>query len=257
MRKATLTFLVVMVFSMIANLKAVEKKELVYLDNKHVQQYKGIIGLWVNATDLKKLKYYTRKFRSSFSRIERINNIKISDAAGTYVFIPYSKKYHEKLIGLGDGRKTVKSKLNDHVWPITSVDRLTSVLGMRWGEFHPGLDIPAVTGTLILSSLEGKVLRSTYANGYGNLVEIQHRDGYITRYGHNSVNLVKEGDFVKKGQVIALVGSTGRSTGPHVHFEIRCEFIPLDPLDFLPQKKHLKQAHRLKNFKKYKHVIAH
>ena len=81
------------------------------------------------------------------------------------------------------------------------------------------------------------------------MVDIQHRNGLITRYGHQTAVLVKKGEFVKKGQIIGLVGSTGRSTGNHVHFEILCNTIPLDPLDFLPDSSKIQIVHQLKNWK--------
>jgi len=71
--------------------------------------------------------------------------------------------------------------------------------------------------------------------GYGNLVEITHGNGYVTRYGHNSQVLVKAGDTVQKGQLLALVGSTGHSTGPHVHFEVLRDGNPVDPMAFINQ----------------------
>lgn len=100
---------------------------------------------------------------------------------------------------------------------------------------HAGVDIPGKTGTQINAVAAGIVIRSERAGGYGNLVEIRHPDGYTTRYAHNSKNLVKEGDLVEKGQKIALLGSTGRSTGPHVHFEVRKDDDPVNPVAFIRQ----------------------
>ncbi|MCL2025750.1 MAG: M23 family metallopeptidase, partial [Leptospirales bacterium] len=74
----------------------------------------------------------------------------------------------------------------------------------------------------------------SYNGGHGNTILVAHKNNFYTRYSHNSENLVKPGDEVKKGQIIALAGSTGNSTGPHLHFEIRFNDIPLNPLDFLP-----------------------
>lgn len=87
-------------------------------------------------------------------------------------------------------------------------------------EFHKGLDFAGKEGSEVVAVGDGVVSWVGKRSGYGNMVEVTHGNGYVTRYGHNEKNLVKTGDTVKKGQQIALMGSTGRSTGPHVHFEV-------------------------------------
>lgn len=87
-------------------------------------------------------------------------------------------------------------------------------------EFHEGMDFAGREGSAVVAVAAGVVIWSGERSGYGNLIEIDHGNGYTTRYGHNEKNLVKVGDRVTKGQKIALMGSTGRSTGPHVHFEV-------------------------------------
>lgn len=99
--------------------------------------------------------------------------------------------------------------------------------------FHSGVDFSAKEGTEIIAVAAGVVTRSVKDRGYGNMVEINHGNGYVTRYAHNSSNLVKVGDVVKKGQIIALVGSTGRSTGPHVHFEVYKHGRAIDPAAYI------------------------
>lgn len=100
-------------------------------------------------------------------------------------------------------------------------------------EFHKGLDIAAKNGSDIVAVAGGVVTWADKRWGYGNLVEINHGNGYVTRYAHCSDLLVKEGEAVKKGQVVALIGSTGRSTGPHVHFEVLKHGKQVNPLDFI------------------------
>lgn len=100
-------------------------------------------------------------------------------------------------------------------------------------EFHKGLDIAGREGSEIIAVAGGVVTWSDRRWGYGNLVEINHGNGYVTRYGHLLKMLVKEGEAVKKGQLIALMGSTGRSTGPHVHFEVLQSGKQVNPLDFI------------------------
>jgi len=114
---------------------------------------------------------------------------------------------------------------------------LTSGYGWRWGRMHRGIDIAGPVGTPILASAAGEVVFSGWNNGgYGNLVEIRHQDGTITRYAHNSQLLVSVGQAVRQGDAIALMGSTGYSTGPHCHFEI---ILPgkgaVNPIALLPK----------------------
>jgi murein DD-endopeptidase MepM/ murein hydrolase activator NlpD len=99
--------------------------------------------------------------------------------------------------------------------------------------FHEGLDIAAPFGSPVRASAKGIVIFSGYKQGYGYLVTIDHGYGFVTRYGHNSRLTVREGDFVQRGERIALVGSTGHSTGPHVHYEVLINGIPVNPLNFM------------------------
>ena len=99
--------------------------------------------------------------------------------------------------------------------------------------FHEGLDFPAAMGTPIFAAADGIVSTVEHAGAYGNLLKIDHGSGLETRYAHNSRILVKVGDRINKGQKIALVGSTGRSTGPHLHYEIRLHGNALDPRQYL------------------------
>ena len=100
-------------------------------------------------------------------------------------------------------------------------------------EHHKGIDISSKEGSSILAVADGVVTWSGERTGYGKLVEINHGNSYVTRYGHNKQNLVKAGDTVRKGEAIALMGSTGRSTGPHVHIEVMHDGKQVDPNKFL------------------------
>lgn len=100
-------------------------------------------------------------------------------------------------------------------------------------QFHKGMDFASKSGSDVLSVAGGVVTWSGERYGYGNLVEINHGNGFVTRYGHNQDNLVRVGDTVKKGQKIAEMGSTGRSTGPHVHFEVLQNGRQINPLKFV------------------------
>jgi murein DD-endopeptidase MepM/ murein hydrolase activator NlpD len=102
--------------------------------------------------------------------------------------------------------------------------------------FHEGLDFTANTGTPIRAAADGIVSVAELTHAYGNMVKIDHGAGLETRYAHASKLMVKAGERVVKGQVVALVGSTGRSTGPHLHYEIRLNGNPLDPRQYLQKK---------------------
>lgn len=98
---------------------------------------------------------------------------------------------------------------------------------------HTGLDFPADTGTPILAAAGGVVVVQEFHSAYGNMIEIDHGNDLITRYAHASAVMVKKGDIVKRGQLVAKVGTTGRSTGPHLHFEVLVSGVPQDPRPFL------------------------
>ena len=100
---------------------------------------------------------------------------------------------------------------------------------------HRGLDFAGVDNSPILAASSGVVTRGGRAAGYGNFIEIDHGHGWVTRYGHNAINLVTAGDYVKPGQTIALMGSTGRATGTHLHFEVLYRGRRQDPARLLPR----------------------
>jgi murein DD-endopeptidase MepM/ murein hydrolase activator NlpD len=119
------------------------------------------------------------------------------------------------------------------IWPTEGV--LTSRFGMRWGAMHQGIDIGAPTGTPIYAANDGTVIFSGNQGGYGKMVIIDHGEGFQTAYAHQSRLLAVSGDRVLRGQIIGMVGSTGNSTGPHLHFETRFKGTAVDPLILLPE----------------------
>jgi murein DD-endopeptidase MepM/ murein hydrolase activator NlpD len=119
------------------------------------------------------------------------------------------------------------------VWLRPAIGPLSSMFGPRWGTVHKGLDIAAPFGSTVHAASAGTVVRAGWFGGYGNVIIIDHGNGLESRYGHNSKVLVKAGDHVEAGTPISLVGSTGYSTGPHCHFEIRINDVPRDPLSWM------------------------
>ena len=120
-------------------------------------------------------------------------------------------------------------------WPVMA-GTLTSPFGMRHGVMHDGIDIAAPEGTPVRAADDGSVIYSGHLRGYGNVVIVQHSGGYVTVYGHNERNLVREGERVSRGQEIAELGATGRASGPNLHFEIRHDNQAENPLAFLPPR---------------------
>ncbi len=139
----------------------------------------------------------------------------------------------------------ISSQMQEEVFPEGRPIRrgwISSYYGTRTNpftgklQFHKGMDFAAKSGSDVLAVAGGVITWSGKRYGYGNLVEINHGNGYVTRYGHNKKNLVAVGDTVKKGEVISLMGSTGRSTGPHVHFEVLKNGRQINPQKFVQRR---------------------
>ena len=136
---------------------------------------------------------------------------------------------------ISDNQSIIRS--TPSIWPVRGW--VTSEFGTRVSpfhagmKFHQGIDIAAPVGTLIRTTADGIVSYAGWERGYGNLVIINHGYGISTRYAHCAEILVKKGDRVKRGQVIATVGATGRATGPHLHYEVRLKGVPVNPRKYL------------------------
>lgn len=138
-------------------------------------------------------------------------------------------------------RNSLESQQTPAGWPVQGGwvssnfgSRMHPMTGKK--QFHRGVDIPGKLGASIVSVADGVVIRSEKNGAYGWMVEIDHGDSYTTLYGHNRKNLVKTGETVVKGQVIAEIGSTGRSTGPHLHFEVAKSDRNINPVKYLYRK---------------------
>lgn len=177
--------------------------------------------------------YYVKKGESLWS-ISREYNVKLESIIAANSITDASK------ISAGQQLRIpnvpgARSNICNFIWPVRG--RITSPYGMRVlngrKEFHAGIDIGGPTGTNIVAAESGRVSYAGYMRGYGNVIILSHDGGYSTVYGHNSVNLVKKGQSVNRGSVIAKMGSTGNATGPHLHFEIRSGGKPVNPIPYL------------------------
>lgn len=187
-------------------------------------------GHYVQLQDGENLNSLAKEFKVQAWKIKAHNQGR-RIASGSWVFIPLNR-------GVLAGTKNVESHYyfqhGKLAWPVPSSKKLTSKFGKRWGRAHEGIDIAARRGTAIVAAESGVVIYSgNDLGGYGNLTVISHAGGLFSIYAHAKRNFTKKGDKVHRGQVIGEVGSTGRSTGPHLHFEVRYDSKALDPLKFL------------------------
>jgi len=177
--------------------------------------------------------YYVKKGESLWS-ISREYNVKLESIVAANSITDASK------ISAGQQLRIpnvpgARLSINNFIWPVRG--RISSPYGVRVlngrKEFHAGIDIGGPTGTNIVAAESGRVSYTGYMRGYGNVIILSHERGYSTVYGHNLVNLVKKGQYVKKGSIIGKVGRTGNASGSHLHFEIRLSGKPVNPLSYL------------------------
>ena len=217
-------------------------------------------GEWITVVSGDSISKFSDEFNIPVDDIIEMNGLRHPSRilVGQRIFIPYfnrsvssqnvvltpsksqkqSVSYH-RFPGFRALKGAPLEALQGMTWPLylslKSRVGLSSPFGPRNGKVHKGLDIKAPIGTRIKAVLPGDVIRSEMSHGgYGWVIYIRHRGGLETRYAHNRKNLVKEGSIVRAGDVIAEVGNTGRSSGPHLHFELRINGTAVDPLVFLP-----------------------
>ncbi|PAB59203.1 hypothetical protein CCE28_11840 [Anaeromicrobium sediminis] len=205
--------------------------------NKLEEQIRSMVGLKKNIDSIKPREV-------SRSMVSRINLDSTDEELDSQIFSLSNSMDHkndnlQKLItDVNDRLEFLKCKPDK--WP--TYGKITSKFGYRISpltnrrQFHKGLDIANKTGTNILSAADGIVVFSDRMSGYGNTLIISHGYGYRTVYAHNKSNLVKVGQKVTKGQLIAKMGNTGRSTGPHVHFEVHYNGKRINPIKILSSK---------------------
>jgi murein DD-endopeptidase MepM/ murein hydrolase activator NlpD len=180
-----------------------------------------------------------------YEELARLNNLRDASQilVGQRIFIPGATR--ELPVGIITPPETASERLaapeapsfpsldQTFVWPVSGA--INSGFGPRGSGFHDGVDIAAPAGTPIRAIESGEVIYSDHMRGYGNMVILRHADGFVSVYAHNERNLVRERQQVSRGETIARVGSTGRVTGPHLHFEIRRDNKALDPLYYMPR----------------------
>ncbi len=153
-------------------------------------------------------------------------NTKSSDQidVGEQLFIPGGRARANTAVA--------RASVSRFLWPTRG--EISSGFGWRWGRLHAGVDIANDIGTYVMSARSGQVIWAGWRGGYGYTVMIDHGSGYVSLYGHLDDYYVERGQYVRAGQRIASMGSTGNSTGPHLHFEIQKDGQPVDPVGFLP-----------------------
>lgn len=189
-------------------------------------------GHFVKIKEGESFKSIAKQYSVSRYDLERENDDK-SFVPGEWVFVPEEKGILPHIFSkIDSGWSLLGHKA--FLWPVPSSSRVSSRFGTRWGRPHEGLDIAAQRGAHILASNSGVVVYSgNELGGYGNIIVIAHKGGFFSVYAHNQDNYVTKGQVVKKGQVIGRVGNTGKSTGPHLHFEVRRQGKALNPSKFI------------------------
>lgn len=150
---------------------------------------------------------------------------------GTKKYVPSTPSYSSSSSSSSSGGRVPTGMFT---WPVPGVKHVSSYYGQRWGKLHKGIDISTsgIYGRTVVAAADGKVTRAGWFSTYGYCIDIQHSNGYLTRYAHLSKINVKVGQKVTKGQAIGKVGSTGNSTGPHLHFEIRLNGSTKNPMNY-------------------------
>jgi len=203
-------------------------------------------GIFYTIRSGDKIDDVARRYRVPVDRIRQVNpTVDLhSLKAGNEIFLPGARPQiisePARRAGTGSGRQqaSVQNRATRNFrWPV--MGRISSPYGWRRhpitrrNDFHSGIDIRAGRGTVIRAARDGRVTFAGWMGAYGRTVVIEHAGGQSSLYAHCSSILVKQGDRVSAGQNIARVGSTGRATGPHLHFEIRNGNRPVNPLQFL------------------------
>ena len=202
----------------------------IHLGNVNVQGLLGSVGGPATAPDVQNV-------RATLDDLEK----RVATRRASLEKLKQTMRDNQALLAPGAAGAAGSAGLNfgpsittPSMWPARG--EVSSPYGLRWGgsDFHPGIDIANDMGTPIVATADGTVAVAGWnSGGYGNMVDIDHGNGLMTRYGHAMQVVVVPGQHVRRGQVIAYMGSTGYSTGPHVHYEVRINGSPVNPVGYL------------------------
>ena len=196
----------------------------------------------LNKTPIKQVKTSTGYQPISYDRPEESNEI-TNNTGGPFSEYKLSNESEDEETSIENQLKKIEATSNPAFLPTiwAHLGKINNEFGFRRNpfggrsyEFHAGMDIDGERGDLVVAPANGIVVSADWMGGYGNMIEIDHGNGLTTRYGHLSKIEVSKGDLVQRGQLIGLIGSTGRSTGPHLHYELRLNDKQINPRRFLP-----------------------
>lgn len=203
-----------------------------------------IDGIYVTVQKNDTLSGIAKKYKISLADIRKYNNLPEGEPifSGQEILVPGVVAPKSSSTSGGGGGSTINSNTGalaarlpgggQFIWPLESP---THFISQGYKSSHRALDLNRLNGWGIYAAAPGVVTTHSTRYGYGNYIDINHGNGFVTRYAHLSQFKVKTGDYVQQGQMIAIMGSTGRSTGPHLHFEIRVNDVPQNPLNYLPR----------------------
>lgn len=198
-----------------------------------VSQLKDLNQLESDLIDINQQLYIKKYDTKKVQKVKLANAEKSNKVAVKKTTTSSSGSSNYSSPNAGDANSFPSEWKNEFLLPVQG--RISSSFGMRGGRLHKGVDISAPPGSQIKASYSGTVSYTGFLKDYGNIIIVEHGKGIVTVYAHNEINLVKKSDKVNKGDVIARLGSTGRSTGPHLHFEIRVANKPVDPAKIISE----------------------
>lgn len=181
----------------------------------------------------------SKRYQVPLSHLRSLNGNKTCRVGG-WVFVPFKVGFAHNLEKYFSDEPFDPNYLyhGRFIWPVPASTKISSYYGKRGRRNHEGIDIPAPRGTHIMAVEDGVVIHSgNKLSGYGNLTIIKHKGGIFSVYAHAKKNFTKRGQKVNKGEVIAQVGTSGRSTGPHLHFELRIKNKAINPLPYVKQSR--------------------